>query len=661
MTPTRRRLQAIYGLFSSESSPALGEDDEIQKGMNSHEPDDPRCQRRIRVPYSKGIPKDDVRDQEIKRPTFTSKLDSIILTSKLFPLSSRSKIPLAPVSPDRCPPTSHTAVIPLARAATSSTPHAGPVILNSPPNKSAKVQLPHKGRNLLSQSLGLDENRHPHSNSKSAEGKLTSRTRGRVSFSERLLSSSSDRGDETDTDMEHSGRKWGSWGRKRRPPPLSFTNEKSASSPPSTPLAAFSSRLTRNPDDPRRGKRTSLAPGCLRSLVSGSGDRNEAVVVRHVPRRSHSESRRPDPVSRSNSGHSTTNSRQYENGERGTYMRSKDDRNRLTPSRVGSPMPQTRLPEFQAGNGLERTNSMRSAGKWGQRGRGFSADLTRRRTIHPMFSFERPGSTESASMSSKRGKRADDEAAGDERRGVVNTSRRLPRGGASPSSLLTSLPSHDHDASQSQATHGQGNSEVSGHSGGTGLSRPDTGLAGKTPMMRTRVGMQSHGTFAFEPAATIVCSPRSIPAAGINGVRGVKSTGGSLSKRKGIAIVRSFTDSHPRDPEPSKSKVRTATKVTKELEYLEFCKELKAALGDGEDWSSFKKCGSTVKPLSTRYSLTNIISPADVRRFDLEVLSVEVLLQRVKKLLDGRRSVDSATRQRLYERFVKAVHDNENP
>ena len=588
----------MYGFFSSESSPSLGEADPIQTGLNGHEPDSPQRARSVRVPYSKEVSQDNSRDQETKRPTFTSKLDSIILTSKLFPLSSsRSKTSVSPVSPDNRAPTSHTAVIPLVRAATSSTPHAGNIFLNSPPNKNVKVQLPRKGHGLLSQSLGLEENRQSHLNSKSPDQRLAPRTRGRVSFSERLFSSPPDHGDETDTDMDQPGKMWGSWSRKRRPPPLSFIDEKPASSPPSSPLSAFSSRISRETGDHRRGKRTSLAPGCLRTLVSISGDRDKTAVDdhrdRHVLRRSHSESRRLDPVSRSNSGHSTTNSRPSEDGEHGTNMRNKGDRKRITPSRVGSPKPQSRLPELQGGTELERTNSMRSTGKWGHRGRGFSAELTRRRTIHPMFSFERPGSAEAASTSSSR--RCDGVDGDPIGRDVVYKSPRLPHGAASPSPLPTRLPSHElPDASQSQATHTQGHSEASGHSGGTGVSRLDPGLSGKTPMMRMRLGMQSHGTFAFEPAAAVVCSPRSTPAGGAEGVRGVKLTGGSLSKRKGLSLVRSLTDTHARDQDPSKSEGRVVNKVTKDLEYLEFCKELKSVLGDGEDWTSFKKCESGI-------------------------------------------------------------------
>lgn len=48
----------------------------------------------------------------------------------------------------------------------------------------------------------------------------------------------------------------------------------------------------------------------------------------------------------------------------------------------------------------------------------------------------------------------------------------------------------------------------------------------------------------------------------------------------------------------------------------------------------------------------------DARRFDLHVLTPDVLLQRVKKLIDGRRNVDLAKRTRMYERFSKIVHDS---
>ena len=48
----------------------------------------------------------------------------------------------------------------------------------------------------------------------------------------------------------------------------------------------------------------------------------------------------------------------------------------------------------------------------------------------------------------------------------------------------------------------------------------------------------------------------------------------------------------------------------------------------------------------------------DIRRFDIDVLSAEVLLQRVKKLIHGSRSVDGATKLMLYERFARIVNDN---
>ncbi|KAF8504211.1 hypothetical protein JB92DRAFT_3098645 [Gautieria morchelliformis] len=643
MTPTRRRLQAMSGLFSSESLPSLGDIEPIQTRLHSHEHNDTHRAHSVHIPYAEGSSKDTVCDQGTKRPTFTSKLDSIILTSKLFPLSSsRSKTPLSPV--DHRVQTSHTAVIPLVRPTPSSTPHAGNISLNSPPHKSLKVQLPKKGHNLLSQSLGLEENRYTNVDSISTDRKLAPRSRGRVSFSERLFSPP-DRGDETYTGMDRTGGLWGSWGRKRQPPPLSSTKANSPSSPPSSPLSAFSSRFSRsygeqpaNNDDQRWGKRSSLAPGCLKTLVSGVSDRDRAPIEgphgRYVLRRSHSESRRPTLVSRTHSGRSTITSRRSEDGEHGTNVRSKEDKKRITPSRVGSPMPKSRLPELQGGSELERTSSMRSAGKWGHRGRGFSAELTRRRTIHPMFSFERPGSTEAASMSSsRRGERAHDEATSDGRRGKSN---QLPQAVTSASPPPARLPLHECDAAQSIAIHAQDHSQTSGNTGGTGVTR-EPGHAGKIRMMRTRLGMQSHGTFAFEPAAAVVCSPRPGPPAETDHNRGPNLTGGSLSKRKGIALVRSLSISDTRGAgqAPLKPDDRAIDVATRELEYLEFCKEMKAVLGD--DWSSFKKY---------------------VRRFDLEALSAEVLVQRVKKLLDGRRSLDSATRLRLYQRFVKAVHDN---
>jgi hypothetical protein len=603
MTP-RRRLQA---LFSSESSPSLGEAAPTQNGLNGHEQSDAQRARSLRIPYFKGSSQDNARDQETKRTTLTSKLDSIILTSKLFPLpSARAKAPLTPVSPDQRAPTSHTAIIPLAHAASSPNSHIGTVFLDSPPSKNVKVQQPRKGHILLSQSLGLEENRPSSLNSKNADQNVAPKRPGRVSFSERLFSPSTDRNDEPEADLETTKGMWGSWsGRRGRPPTLSFIKEKSTSSPPSTPRSAFSSRFSKPQGEPagdlsvqRRGMRASLTPGCLKTLVSGSNDRNKAPVERDRPvllRRTRSETHRSGPESRSYSSHrSAPTSRRPEDVEQ--VVKSKDDKKRITPSRVGSPMPKGRLPEFQGEAELERTSSVKSAGKLDHRGRGYSVELTRRRTIHPMFSFERPGSTEAASMSSsRRGEKADDEETSEERRRAANKLQRVPRKAASPASEPAKLPRHESDTSQSQATHTQDHSYASGNTGGTALTRPEPGVVTRIPMMRTRLGMQSHGTFAFEPAAAVVCSPRSAPSVGTDHMRGVNPTGGSLSKRKGAGLVRSLSVSVGQTPGQVgafKQGGRAANTKTKELEYIDFYNELKVVLGDGEDWSSFKKCES---------------------------------------------------------------------
>ena len=661
----------MYGMFSSESPPSLGDGAPTKHGLNDYESNnDAQPARAMRVPYCKSSNQEKGRE-ETKRPTITSKLDSIILTSKLFPLpSSRGKTPLTPTSADPQAATSHTAVIPLARS-TSAAPHTGKGFVDSLPNKNIQVHPPRKGHSLLSQSLGLEENQHSNLNSKTTDRKLVPRPPGRVSFSDRLLASSSDHGDEIESDVEHAGRVWGSWSRMRRSAPLSFIKEKPTPSPPSTPRLAFSSCFSRSHGEQsgqaevqRRGKRSSLAPGCLKTLVSGSNDRNKAPLEGQRDRlalhRSHSETRRSGSESQAQPRHVPLGGlRRSEDIGPDANVRGKDDKKRISPSRVGSPMPKSRLPELQGGGEPERTCSMRSAGKWGHRGRGFSAELTRRRTIHPMFSFERPGSTEAASMSSsRRGGKADDEEVGDEHR-TTDKSKRLRRAATSVSSETPRLQRHESDASASQATHTQDHSHVSGNTGVTGLTRSEPGLTGRMPMMRTRLGLQTHGTFAFEPAAAVVCSPRSTSSVGGDHIHGTSSSGGSLSRRQGAGLVRSLSVSqtHTKGQSDSlKPKGRVMDKATKELEYLRFCDELKVVLGDGKDWSSFKKCESD----DFSSALIDLIVRTDVRRFDLEVLTAEVLLERVKELLDGRRSVDGATKLRLYERFVKIVHDNSN-
>lgn len=601
--PTRRRLQAI---FSSESSPSLGDSTSNQPGLENHKPSDAQRARSLRIPYFKGSGQDSARNQETKRTTFTSKLDSIILTSKLFPLpSSRAKAPLTSVSPEQRAATSHTAVIPLAHATASSAPRKGTVLLDSPPSKGVKVQVPRKGHDLLSQSLGFEENRQSGSNAKITDQKVVPKRPGRVSFSERLFSSSTDRGGEPETNVEHTKGTWGSWsGRRGRPAPLSLIKEKSISSLPSTPHSPFSSLFSKSQgeqsgdSDVRRGKRASLAPGCLRTLVSGSSDRNKPPVEgQHdrpvLLRRTHSETCRSGVESRSQSSHySAPRPRRPEDADQS--VKSKDDKKRITLSRVGSPMPQGRLTESQGGSELERSSSVKTAGKLDHRARGVSTELTRRRTIHPMFSFERPGSIEAASVSSsRRGEKADDEEM-HERRKAADKSQRLPRKAASPASEPASLPPHDFDAPQSP-TYTQDPSHASGHSGGTApLTRPDPGPTDRIPMMRTRLGMQTHGTFAFEPAAAVVCSPRFAPSVGADRVRGVNPAEGSLTRpAKGANLVRSLSvsDGHAKCQTGSfRQKDRAADKKTKELEYLEFYNEMKFVLGDGEDWSSFKKC-----------------------------------------------------------------------
>ncbi|KAF8592648.1 hypothetical protein K439DRAFT_1656071 [Ramaria rubella] len=646
MTPTRQRLQAMYGAVSADASSQSFLDGERPSKLFADDRgrDHVYQSHSMRSSSSKTTPYDKACHSERKRTTFTSKLDSIVLTSKLFPLSSsRSKTPL---TPEHRSPTSVTAVIPLACSPPPSTSNNGNILLDSPPHKNVKVQLARRNLNALSQSLGLEENRHneqPVNN----ERKTNHRSRGRVSFSDRLFSPSLDRGEDTEPEPERTGTVWGSWGRKKHPPPLSFGKEKS-SSRPSTPPSAFpahfskSEDLTGSPDARRKGKRRSLAAGCLRSLVPGSSDKAKAPLEerpeRRVLRRSLSETRRSGSRSRSQSRQGVL----PQNGDAQALhgnVGGKDEKRRITPSRVGSPMPKGRIPEMQDAE-LERTNSMRSAGKWGHRGRGFSTELTRRRTIHPMFSFERPGSSAATSTSSSRrnGVRTGVEEPENDVRGVMAS--KLPRPVAIASPQPSGLVPYELEASHSQMTHTQDHSYASGHT--TGPARSEHGSTSKSPMMRTRFGMQSHGTFAFEPAAAVVCPPRSAPPtdAGRSFLPDMKQGGGSLSVKPGRGPVRSLSTAtgHGKSrSEPSKPSATHNGLDLKEREYLQFCQELKVIFGDGEDWSLFKKY---------------------VRRFDLGVLSAEVLVQRVKNLIDGHRSVDGATRLKLHERFAQIVYDN---
>ena len=603
VTPTRRGLQAFYAKTSLDNKPPSSpRNDDNPSSHTMNDQGQPVCIPNPRDRHG--------RDPEAKRTAF--KLDSIVLTSKFFPLpSSRSKTPLVPVSSDHRTD-SHLAVFPLSPPTPIAASHVGSVFLSNPSNKNVKVKLPQKARKSLSHSLGLEENRHPDVLPRGDDHKIDSRSRGHVTFPERLFSSSSDRGDVIEAATEPVASRWSSWGRKKRPPPsLSPNSEKQIPLVPSTPPAALSSRFAKSQggdsgESQERGfrKRSSFAPGCLKSLVPGSGERDKAHPDEHrMLRRSLSDTHpdRSRSHSRSKKSHSAAASPDHSIGAWNLNTRSKDEKARITPSRVGTPMPKGRSPDLRAEDDLERTNSLRSAGRWGQRGRGFAKELTRRRTIHPMFSFEKLGSAGVSTASSLRdGEKADNEETRDKHRGAIDWTKveKLPRrtrppGGMGPD--RAGPPVLESGISHSHASQGQDESLSSGHNGGSaGLMRSESGSSHKRTMMRTRLGVQTHGTFAFEPAAAAVIPPRSIPPGGADRsfIRSEESRGGPLS-RTNAAVIRAKGLIDRRENSTSERPEQYAAvhnKQAKDREYLEYCEDLKAVLGDGEEWSSFKKC-----------------------------------------------------------------------
>ncbi|KAF8528793.1 hypothetical protein BU17DRAFT_79947 [Hysterangium stoloniferum] len=609
VTPTRRRLQAMIGLFSPETVPHPTTCRDPTHNINGTGRDNKFLSQSLRVTKPKPPPDNHLT----KRTAFTSKLDSIVLTSKLFPLpSSRIKAPHTHVSPEIL--STHTS-IPLAPSNTTSTPQANSICLDSPPSKNFKAIVPRKSSGPSTKAQGTDLNSRPDEKNQNVDRRPSQKSR--VSFSDRLFSSSSTRIEDEDADPETAGKIWGSWSKKKQPlQPLVLPKEARPGSPSRKPISANSvhfkkSESTAEIEDTRKGKRRSLAPQYLRSLVTSS---NHAAPETQEERGSRS---------------------------RGLAMRedsvgcaSKDDKKRINPSRVGSPtVPKSRLPEPQTGTSLQRTSSMRSAGKWGQRGRGFSSEFTRGRTVHPMFSFERPGGSEATSTTSSK-----------------ETIIEVPHvnAGASKSSKKVRVVERDDlntmSPSEFGVSHPNTNSSrdnsTSERTSNTGVARSDPGLALRAPMMHTRQGAQAHGTFAFEPAAAVIIPPRPAPRIEAHNSPVASGSSDSLPRLTGVQ-ARSFGSpkGHVKSMSESKARVIESHSERKVREYAEFCEELKVVLGDGADWTSFMNY---------------------VRRFDLHVLSADVFLQRVKKLIDGHRSVDGVTRTRLYERFAKIVHDSDN-
>jgi hypothetical protein len=398
------------------------------------------------------------------------------------------------------------------------------------------------------------------------------KSRGTIFFSDRLFSSSSTRVEDVDVDPEAVKKIWGSWG-KKKPQPSVLPKESRPGSPSrlltSSNSVHFSkSESTAEVEDTRKGKRRSLTPQCLRSLVTSSSQAATEIQGRVTLKRSKSRSQ----------GHAVLDDV--------VGLTSNDDKRRVNPSRVGSPtIPKGRQPEPQTGMALQRTSSMKSDGKWGQRGRAFTSEFTRGRTVHPMFSFERPRSSDVASTTSSK----------------ETIEVRQADAGLSKSSKKVRVVARDNDlrsSSELGVSHPNSNSShdnsTSGRMTVPGVARSDPGPNLKVPLMHRRPGAQAHGAFAFEPATAVVISARSEPRVGMHNSAAVRGSSGSLSKTTGVQ-ARSLGSSkgHVKsgsEATHSKSQSIESHSERKVREYGEFCEELKIVLGDGADWTSFMNC-----------------------------------------------------------------------
>ncbi|GJJ07290.1 hypothetical protein Clacol_001490 [Clathrus columnatus] len=510
-----------------------------------------------------------------KRTLFSSKLDSLVLTSKLLPVSSPPRTKLSSKSAE-----SSTVSILLASPGTGVSRNRDSVILDSPPNKGT-IKPRHMMRIKKKSPTSPNQANDAQAERSTSDDKKIDL---HVSFSNALDEKKID-GPSTKTGVvEPTNKLWGSWNKIRPSLQVPTIHENPDGSSPAPSMHSTD-------DGKRTEKRRSLAPQYLRSLISGSNE-SMSDSSNLVLRRSNSISGHPVLF------------RSSESDNAGPEISS--TKKKLNPLLVGAPtLPKARL-ESEAEVG--RVNSLRSSGKWANRSRILSADFTRRRTIHPahpMFSFERPGSAGAMSAVSSR----------DEQQGTVTTTRssevKKQRRATMPAKPIGNSAPGD----------------VSGQTAIDGTAGSDPGAwPSRGTLLRPLLGAQTLGRFDFEASTSTSILPRRIERGSrlwaTTSPTKISSSSIRLSK---LNVLGSNDTVNPESYDDKRFR-----------EYTEFCKELRAMLGD-DDWSLFMNYA---------------------RRFDLHVLSPDVLLQRVKKLIDGRRNIDLVMRAKMYERFSKIVHDS---
>lgn len=340
-------------------------------------------------------------------------------------------------------------------------------------------------------------------------------------------------------DIDSSGKFWGSWNKKRTSLQVPTIPEDPDGSSSAPSIHSFD-------DGKRKEKHKSFAPQYLRSLMSGS---NESMSEG-----SHVTLRRSNSLS----GHPTTSRSSESNNVHLDTTSSQPTKKRFSPLLVGSPtLPKARL---ESETDVERVNSLRTPGKWANRNRILSVDLSRMRTIHaahPLFSFERPGSAGATSRDEKIG--LDEE--------LESSDVKKQRRATMPAKPIRSLVSGSN----------------SGQVIADGPQRSDPGVPhSKGRLLRPLLGAQTLGRFDFEASTSTSILPRRA------------ERGSRLSTP--ISPIKSLT-STTRLSKLGISGSNNAVSSTKSEscddkrfhEYTEFCKDLRIMLGD-DDWSSFMNC-----------------------------------------------------------------------
>lgn len=470
-----------------------------------------------------------------KRTLFSSKLDPLVLTSKLLPMSPRNKAAAKPPEPSKVS-------IPPPRTITNASRNGDAVILDSPPSKGTI-----KPRHIIKIKQELPNSIKVAKDAKDEKSTIDGKKSNlHVSFSnpvDELTVKKADGPTDKPEAVESTNKLWGSWNKKRlsfQVPTIHEDPDKSSSTPSMNSLAD---------DGKRKEKHRSLAPQYLKSLISGS---NESMSeASHVAlRRSNSMSGCPAPSRPSGSSNLLTDP-----------SSSSLTKKRLSPLLVGSPtLPKARL-ETEAG--VERVNSLGSSGKWASRSRILSVDLTRRRTIHPahpLFSFERPGSAGAASIRDEKPGSVKDEELGD-----IKKQRRATLPATKPTDC--SIP-------------GSTSNETTNVDG---LARSDPIVSlPKGPLLRPLLGGQTLGRFDFEASTSTSILPRRVERnARLSSATALTKFTSSTCRLSKLGISESRDALTSTNPE---------SKDDKRLhEYTQFCLDLRAILND-DDWSSFMNC-----------------------------------------------------------------------